>query len=178
MGRKWLIIVGVVLMVGALVVTVAVPALAQDATPTPGKPDTPRSWFFWGRGFPFGMRGGDSWQSFDAVAEALGMTPEQLFSELHSGKTLEEIAEAKGVDMEAVKDALTASQKEALKAEIEQAVEDGKLTREQADWLLEGLDLGMLPGGRFMGRSFWFRGRGCLPGKAPRAPSGTSGRSF
>jgi len=181
MSKKWLIVAGVGLTVALFVLALAVPTLAQDATPTPGKPATPRTWFWWGRGFAFGMRGQHSWQSFDAIAEALGLTPEQLFSELHSGKALEEIAEEKGVDLQAVKDALTASQKEAMKAEIEQAVEDGELTREQADWLLKGLELGMVHGGRFMGRGLGrgFGGRRFLPGKSPiTAPSRTSGKSF
>jgi len=182
MSRKWLIVAGVGLTVALLVLAVAIPTLAQNPTPTPSRPTTPKGWFGWGRGFGFGMRGGNSWQNFDAVAKALGLTPEQLFTELHSGKTLDEIAKEKGVDLQKVYDAMKASQIEAFKAEIEQAVKDGKLTREQADWMLKGLELGMMPGGHGMGRGFGrgfgFGGRGCAPGTAPSTTPSATPSSF
>ncbi|MGQ9556058.1 MAG: hypothetical protein ACUVWR_18300 [Anaerolineae bacterium] len=40
---------------------------------------------------------------------------------------------------------------EAMRAQIEQAVKDGKITREQADWLLQGLEKGYVPYGRGFG---------------------------
>jgi hypothetical protein len=185
MSRKWLIVAGVGLTAALLVLAVAIPTFAQNPTPTPGTPTTPKGWFGWGwgGGFGFGLKGGNSWQSFDAVAKALGLTPEQLFSELHSGKTLEAIAEEKGIDMQTVRDAVNASQTEAMKAAIEQAVTDGKLTREQADWLLKGLELGMMPRGRGMGRGFghgfeFFRGRGSAPGTAPSTTPSATPSSF
>jgi hypothetical protein len=99
----------------------------------------------------FGL-GGRSWTQFDAAAEALGLTPNELFAELDDGgKTLAEIAEEQGVDVEAVQDALNASRSEAMRQAIQQAVEDGRLSQEQADWLLEGLEKGFHPGGRGMG---------------------------
>jgi hypothetical protein len=88
---------------------------------------------------------------FDTAAEALGRTPEERFAELHSGKSLKEIAEEQGVEMEAVRDALHAAQAEARREAIEQAVEDGKVSQEQADWLLQGLEQGFFPGGRGLG---------------------------
>ena len=94
-----------------------------------------------------GARGG-AWTAFDAAAEALGLTPEELFAELHDGKRLEEVAEAHGVDMEAVREAVQAARLEARKAAIQQAVEGGKLTQEQADWLIEGIEKGFFPKGR------------------------------
>ena len=160
----------------------AVPTLAQDPTPTPSTPTTPKGWFGWGKGFGFGMHGGGSWQNFDAVAKALGLTPEQLFTELHSGKTRDEIAKEKGVDLQTVYDAMKASQIEAFKAEIEQAVKDGKLTREQADWMLKGLELGMISGGHGMsrgfGRGFKLGRRGCNPETAPSTTPPATGTTF
>jgi len=44
-----------------------------------------------------------------------------------------------------------------MKDAIQQAVEDGRMTQEQADWLLEGLEKGYFPMGRGFGRGF---GRG------------------
>ncbi len=103
---------------------------------------------------------------FDTVAEALGLTPQEFFTELHDeGKTVTEIAEEKGIDIETVQDAVGAARGEAMREAVEQAVEDGKLTQEQADWLLEGLEQGFFPGGRGMGRGghFGFRRGGFGP---------------
>ena len=53
-----------------------------------------------GRMGGFGKLGGGPMGGTDAVAEALGMTPEELSAELQAGKTLEEIIEAQGHDPE------------------------------------------------------------------------------
>ncbi len=135
MSKKLVILAGVALAVAVLGAAVAVPALAQEPTPTPEAPCGCRGLGLWGR----------SWAVFDAAAEALGLTPEELFAELHAGKSLAEVAEAQGVDLEAVHEAMKAARVEAMKQAIEQAVEEGRLTQEQADWLLEGLELGFLP---------------------------------
>jgi len=173
MSKKAILLGGSVLAVLLLagLIAGAVFVSAQGATPTPTpRPGTARPGK--GPGGPglWGCLGGpgDHWKTFDAVAKALGLTPEALFSELHAGKTLEEIAAAQGVDIEAVKDAIKAAQVEARKKAIEQAVEDGKMTREQADWLLEGIEKGYMPPGRGlgpMGRGFGFGGRGWGWGK-------------
>ncbi len=105
------------------------------------------------------------------MAEALGLTPEALFSELHAGKTLEEIAEAQGVDIQTVQEAIQSVRVKAMKEAIEQAVADGKMTQEQADWLLEGIEKGYMPMGRGwwgpMGRGPRFGGRGWKWGECP-----------
>jgi hypothetical protein len=171
---KWMIGIGAGLLTAVLLLTLVVPAFAQSATATP---QTPLGLRGWGRG---GMRfGGGSWDTFDVAAKALGMTPEQLFAELHAGKTLEDVAKDKGVDFQKVTDALKAARVDAAKTQIEQAVKDGKLTREQADWLLKGLDLGM-PMGRFGGRGFGRDGCGRsssgtqTPSTTPVAPTSYS----
>jgi hypothetical protein len=110
-----------------------------------------------GRGM-FGGFGGQ-WTTFDTVADTLGLTPVELFIELHGGKTLEEVAEAQGVEMEAVQDALKAAHEAAMRQRIEQAVEDGKMSQEQADWMLQGLEQGYGP----MGRGFGHGRGGRLP---------------
>jgi len=111
----------------------------------------------------FGQFGEGFWTTYDEVAEALGLTPEALFSELHGGKTLAEIAEEQGVEMEAVRDAMEAARSELMEQAIQQAVENGRMTQEQADWLLEGIEKGFLPGGRGFGG-----GRGGRPGHGGR----------
>lgn len=99
------------------------------------------------------------WTAYDAVAETLGLEPVDLFTELHDGKTLAEIADEQGVEMEEVRQALGEARVETMKEGIEQAVESGRLTQEQADWIVEGLDEGYLPRGQGAGR-----GRGFGPG--------------
>lgn len=173
---------GLVALVGLLGLLMAAPAFAQGnpppTTPTPGSGQGLGLGRGWGRGFGFarGFGGfGGSWATFDAVAEALGLTPEQLFSELHSGKTLEEIAEEKGVDIQKVYEAARAARVQQMKDAIRQAVEEGRMTQEQADWLLEGLEKGYFP----MGRGFGFgRGFRCPGGgnnsSTPTTPSSSS----
>ncbi len=68
----------------------------------------------------------------EALADALGMTPEALDEALQGGKSLFEIAKEQGVYMADVEAQLD----EALAERIEQAVEEGTLTQEQADRLL------------------------------------------
>lgn len=155
MSKKKLFLVSgaalVVLVLASLAAATFV--FAQEPTPTPTVP-------FKGRGPGWGCfgwaRGGD-WTMFDKAAETLGLTPVELFTELHSGKTLEEIAEAKGIDVQTVYDAMEAVRVEAQKQAIQQAVEDGKISQEQADWMLEGLEKGFFPGGRGFGRG-WGKG--------------------
>jgi hypothetical protein len=95
-----------------------------------------------------------------AAAEALGMTTEELTTELRSGKTLAEIAEEAGVDLGVVRDAIQAARAEEIRQWIEQAVSDGTISQEKADWLLEGLEKGFLDGPGF---GFGF-------GRGPKGP--------
>jgi hypothetical protein len=148
MKKRLMILSGAVLAMVLLGATLVVPAFAQEETPEA----------------PFGCHGGGfglgpgSWTMFDTMAEALELTPEELFAELHAGKTLEEIAEAQGVELEDVHDAMQAARVEAMRERIEQAVEDGNISQEQADWLLEGLEQGFFPMGRSFGSGHGMRG--------------------
>ena len=92
----------------------------------------------------------------EAAVESLGMSSEELKSKLKDGMTLEEIAEEAGVDIDKVREAIQASRNNAMRTRIEQALEDGKITQEKADWLLEGLDKGFLTGHGF-GFRLWRR---------------------
>ncbi len=158
--KRLMIVTGVLALVAILGVVTVGGAFAQTSTPdtdTPTTPETARP--LRDLHFGFGMRGG-SFEGYDAVAEALGLTPTQLFEELHSGKTLSEIAEAQGVDLTAVEDAMKAARTEAMKDKIAQAVEDGTMTQEQADWLLQGIEKGWTSGGRGFGLDLGGRGHG------------------
>ena len=78
----------------------------------------------------------------DAAAQALNMTPDELTTQRRAGASLSDLADNAGVDAQTVLDAVTAACKTAARDAIEQAVTDGALTRDHADWLLEGLDKG------------------------------------
>ncbi|MCA9953582.1 MAG: hypothetical protein KC434_02610 [Anaerolineales bacterium] len=67
-----------------------------------------------------------------AIAEALGLTVEDLAAAKDEGTRLTDLAEQQGVDMEAVMTAVT----DARTAAIEAAVADGTITQDQADILL------------------------------------------
>ena len=166
----------VLLSSAALVALLMVVGLVGVATvsaqePTP-EPEVPFGWRGGGRGgwggFGHGIFGGargDQWTMFDTAAEALGLTPEELFAELHAGKSLDEVAEEQGVEMEAVQDAMNAARDEGLQQAIEQAVEDEGMSQEQADWLLEGLEQGFFPGRRGFGPGRGWGSRICPKGE-------------
>lgn len=79
-----------------------------------------------GRG-DHGRRGeGPGW---DAAAQALGLSTDELMTALRDGQTLAEIAEAKGVDQQVVIDALVA----ARSTHLDERVAAGEITQEQAD---------------------------------------------
>lgn len=122
---------------------------------------------------PRGLRGGPG---AEAMAQALGMTGEELRAALESGQTLEEIAAARGVDLEAVKAQLQAQRLAEAQARLAEAVANGEMTQEQADQILERLQNGERPfarpgrGGRRGPGGF----RNGPPSGAPSgAPNGT-----
>lgn len=65
----------------------------------------------------------------DAAAEAIGIDESDLLAALRDGQTIAEVAEANGVAVDAVIDAMVAD----AEAAIDQAVEDGDLTQAEAD---------------------------------------------
>ena len=101
-----------------------------------------------GPGGPHGGRGLDS-ATLEAVANVLNMSTDDLSAALEGGQTLQNLADEAGVDMQDVKDAINAVREESMRERIAQAVDDGTMTQEKADWLLEGLDKGFLEGPGF-----------------------------
>ncbi|GAB4478752.1 MAG: hypothetical protein Kow00124_23540 [Anaerolineae bacterium] len=140
------LIAGAVLVAGLAFFGVT-QAFAQDDTPeTPTVPGP--------GGFgPGGMHGGaGGWMAeyrdlmLGPVAEALGLTLDELNAEIAVGKPMWQIAEEQGVDSAALAEAMQAGRE----AAIAQAVEDGVITQAQADWMLEhsgGFGPGGCPGG-------------------------------
>ena len=167
MKNKMSVLVGG-LLVALLVVGVigATSAYAQSPSSAP----------LHGRG-PGDGRGPLGGAGLEAAAEVLDMTTDELTAALQSGKTLEQLAEEAGVDVQDVKDAIQAAHATEMRERIQQAVDDGTITQENADWLLEGLDKGFIgvPGGFGFGGP---RGPGVGPGpdQAPTAqPTQQSG---
>jgi hypothetical protein len=74
-------------------------------------------------------------QAWTAIAQELGLTFDQLQIELRT-KTLAQLAEAKGVKLEKLQEVAQTAHKAALN----KLVEEGKLTREQADWMIQRMD--------------------------------------
>ncbi len=140
------------LAAGAIAVPAAGTVLAQAQDQSQMPPATTTAPSREGRGFGkgFGMRMGDE-TTLKAAAEALEMTADELSTQLRGGKTMADLAEEKGVALADVQAAVEAAQKAASKDAIEQAVTDGTLSREKADWMLEGIDKGYLPGFGFGG---------------------------
>jgi hypothetical protein len=120
---------------------------------------------------------GDHVPMWTAVAEALGLEADALATELQAGKTVAEIAEAQGVELDAVIEAVVAVHSETFA----DAVEAGELTQGQADahvaLLRENLAV------RFtttfeagVGRGDFGRGRGGMMGRGGRGMGGMMNR--
>jgi len=80
-----------------------------------------------------GRMGGRGNSLVSVAAEQLGMTAQDLMTELRNGATIADVAAEKNVDPQAILDAYAAQ----LKAELDQAVADGKITQKAADASLE-----------------------------------------
>jgi hypothetical protein len=154
MSRKMTWLVGALALVLLVVGAYGATTVYADDT-TPPQP-------FGDRG-PRGGRGLDG-AALEAVAEVLNMSADDLSAALAEGKTLQELAEAAGVDMQEIKDAMSAVRAESMRERIAQALADGTITQDHADWLLEGLEKGYLdgPGFGFGGHP----GRGTPPATA------------
>ncbi len=124
------VLVAVVLAVGVLAGSVLAAPPNPQASPTPGVPGTGPGWM---RGFG---RGGMSWAGIeDEVLTLLGLTREQLIAERQAGKSLVQIAASKGISEQQLVDAILA----AKRADLDQAVRDGRITQQQADWMYENM---------------------------------------
>jgi hypothetical protein len=167
MKNKMLIVIGGLL--AALLVVGIVGATVGYAQSSPTA-------IFHGRG-PGDGRGGRGLGQveLDAAAKVLGLTSDELSTALQSGKTLEQLATDKGVDIQKVQDAIQAAHATEMRDRIKQAVTDGTITQANADWLLEGLDKGYIgvPGAFGLGGPHG--GHGLGDGNGPLAqPTQTS----
>jgi hypothetical protein len=106
---------------------------------------------------PGGLGAPDRQILLDDAAKALGMTPSDLMSQLKSGKSLQDIATAKGMTEQQFRTAFVAD----VKADLDAQVKAGKLTQAQEDEILNRLQNGPLP--------FWSK----APRSGGRRPSPT-----
>jgi hypothetical protein len=88
-----------------------------------------------GKGFGGPRVAGVKQAMFDAAAGALNLSTDELMTQLRSGQTLAEIAQAQGTTEQAVIDAALA----AARTQLDQAVTDGTLTQSQADAIYNDL---------------------------------------
>jgi len=140
-------IVFVVALVAALTITALAGAgLAFAQGPTPPAPGyVPGYGCCGGWGMRSGWGGGWGWSwhgtgLIDALAELTSLEPTDLYAELQAGQILLEVAQAHGVSAEELVEAAMVSRAEVL----QQRVEAGYLTQEQADWMLEHMHEEML----------------------------------
>lgn len=128
------------LAVALLALGIAGFASAQTSTPQSNPYPAFGSGMRGGRGSMRGMMGGYRPQDgtgilhdymIAAFANALGLSPEELESRLAAGETLWQVAQSEGFSAEEFSQLWI----EARTAALEQAVADGVITQEQADWM-------------------------------------------
>lgn len=159
MKNRVLTLIGGFLAVMLVIGVLSAPSVYAQSSPSD---------IFHGSG-PGGGRGLGNGVALQAAAEALGMTTDELINALRGGSTLEELAEEAGVDIEDVHTAIQEAHTMEMRERIQQAVGNGTITQEHADWLFEGLENGFFGGpGRFKfgGR----HGLGIGPGLEQQTP--------
>ena len=166
---KKYILIGLIAAVAVLVIAgvgIAGFAYAQsqeNPTPTPPSPGYGpgmmggRGWF---KGGMMGWRRTDTYgpmhtYMLEAMANALGLPPDDLQERLQNGETMWQVGESLGLTLEEFRLAMTDARAEALK----KAVEDGIITQEQADWMSQHMAQmwasGACPGSGHCGGRGW-----------------------
>ncbi len=163
------------LIAAVLVAAFGASGAAYAQTQTPPVPDnTSGTGMMKGRGGQGGMMGG--WRAtgaaqtgaygplhdymLAAMANAFGLTPEELQASQAAGQTMWDLAQEQGLTQEQFAEKMLEARSQAL----EQAVAAGVVTQEQADWMLSRMS------------QMWQNGAGagpCMGG----SPGGRGGRS-
>jgi len=107
-----------------------------------------------------GVRFNIGQEVMNAAAQKLGMTAQELMTELRNGKTLTDVATEKKVSADDLKAAIVT----AVDAKLDQAVKDGNLTQAQADQIKSQVDKMTLDNAFGMGMH---RGKGFDRGFGP-----------
>jgi len=115
---------------------------------------------------------GDDPRGREALVDLLGLTPEELRDQFQGGKTIQELADEAGVDLEAFREEIRANNQINMQTRFEEALANGDISQAQADWLLEGLEKGYLDG-PFLGMGErGAMGSGARPGFDGERPNG------
>ncbi|MBC7105450.1 MAG: hypothetical protein H5T97_05905 [Firmicutes bacterium] len=118
-----------------------------------------------GRWFPCPFPGGKGLYfggpPLDELAQALGMTQEELKAQLDQGKKISDIAQEKGLTEEQLRQKLLDAKIQA----IQQAVQDGKIPQDKADQMIQRLQ--NAPQGKAYGH-FFMRHRSSGQPSAPQ----------
>jgi hypothetical protein len=162
MNKKYLILIGGLLAALLVVGVVGATSVFAQGPDNPGFGIMMNGRGPMGGGHGFGL--GD--EELAAAADALGMTTDEVKSALQDGKTLQDLADEAGVDIEDVHAAIQAVHETEMRERIAQAVEDGTMTQTQANWMLEGIGNGYMMGGPggFGHGNGGLRGQGFGPG--------------
>lgn len=163
MRKTALVILGLVVILGALGVTLFSTALAQPIVTATGMMQMMQTGgTMHSRGMMSMLRAEeqgwtgmschgdeDEYAMLGPLAKALGMTESQLQAELQAGKRLKEIAQARELDDQKLAAALLT----AMREQMEQHVQNGDLARADADAMLQHMEqigpshlLGMMDG--------------------------------
>jgi hypothetical protein len=94
-----------------------------------------------------GPDGNLSLAALQIAEQKLGMTTAELITALQGSKTLEQIAQEKGIDYSSIQTAIQQQSQTDLRTHIQQAVTNGAITQEKASWLLEGVDKDLIGNG-------------------------------
>lgn len=101
---------------------------------------------------------GDPPHPWQSLAELLGLTEEGLKDQLQNGKTPQELADDAGIDLKEFRESMQNAWEENFKSRIQEALANGEISQDHANWLTEGLEKGFLKGNR-MGGGLPGRGR-------------------
>ena len=93
----------------------------------------------------------------DALADLLGLTPEELTDLIQDGTTLEELADKAGIDLEEFWQSMQVDREVFFKSRLQEALDSGDISQDRFDWMMDGFENGFMGGGRgssgFPGRS-------------------------
>lgn len=78
---------------------------------------------------------------FESEADVLGMKPQELRAALKSGKSIEQLAAARGMNKDQFADKLVA----VLRPALDKLVDDHRITKAQADHVIDRIQHGKIP---------------------------------
>ena len=141
MKSRWITGISVVALVGLVIAGLVWAGTAYAQSQTPPVPDYPYGMMggqYGGYGMMagYGMMGAGGYGPMHeymvaAFADALNLTPEDVQSRIDAGETPWQIAESQGLSEEQTQQLMLDAHDKAL----DNAVEAGLLTQEQADWM-------------------------------------------